>query len=105
MNTYPNKSILPDKIQKLSVDGKDDALSVLTYMYDKYLEKENKDIETYGIEEEQLIGEFVEFTREKNKLDFLKKIEKFEDSDINKKEEADRRVQRDMEIQDKDIIK
>ena len=105
MNTYPNKSILPDKIQKISVDGKIDALSVLTYMYDKHLEKENKDIETYGIEEEQLIGEFVEFTREKNKLDFLKKIEKFEDSDINKKEEADRRVQRDMEIQDKDIIK
>lgn len=106
MNTYPNKSILPDKIQKISVDGKIDALSVLTYMYDKHLEKENKDIETYGIEEEQLIGEFVEFTREKNKLDFLKKIEKFAlDTDINKKEEADRRVQRDMEIQDKDIIK
>ena len=65
MNTYPNKSILPDKIQKISVNGKTDALSVLTYMYDKYLEKENKGIDTYGIEEEQLVGEFVK-TQNKN---------------------------------------
>ena len=106
MNTYPNKAILPDKIQKISIDGKTDALSVLTYMYDKHFEEGNKGIDTYGIEEEQLIGEFVEFVREKSKLAFQKKIGKFAlDSDINKKEEADRRVQRDMEIQDKDIIK
>lgn len=106
MNTYPNKSILPDKIQKISVDGKTDALSVLTYMYDKYLEKGNKEIETYGIEEEQLVGEFVKFTREKDKLALQGKIGKLAlDTDINQKEEAGRRVQNDMKTQNKNITK
>ena len=42
----------------------------------------------------------------KDEANVQKKIEKFAlDTDINKKEEADIRVQRDMEIQDKDIIK
>ena len=75
-------------------------------MYDKYLEKENKGIDTYGIEEEQLVGEFVEFTREKDKLAFQKKIGKLAlDTDINPKKEAGRRVQNDMKTQNKNITK
>lgn len=106
MNTYAGKTIGPDKIQKISINGKTDALSVLTNMYDRYLAKEHKTVETYGIEEEQLVGEFVEFAREKNKLELQKRIGKLAlDTNISKKEEAERRVQRNMKIQDNDIIK
>lgn len=39
MNTFANKEIPPSKIRKLMLGDKSDALSILTYLYDKYMEK------------------------------------------------------------------
>ena len=48
----------------------------------------------------------MEFTREKDKLAFQKKIGKLAlDTDINPKKEAGRRVQNDMKTQNKNITK
>lgn len=39
MNTFADKEIPSTKVRKLMLGDKSDALSVLTYMYDKHMEK------------------------------------------------------------------
>lgn len=85
MNTFENKEILPDKIKKISIDGKTDAISVLTYMYDDYIKKGNKEINTYGLEEKQLVGKFVDYVRNRDNSEISKKEEKeIETNEIGK---------------------
>ena len=110
MHTRFDRGVSPDKISRLCYKDKDDALAVVEYAYQNFLNKVGKENVENQPEMYYMRGleKFFEYVSdlEKNKLALQGKIGKLAlDTDINQKEEAGRRVQNDMKTQNKNITK
>ena len=95
MHTRFDRGVSPDKISRLCYKNKDNALAVVEDAYQNFLEKVGKENVENNPEMYYMRG-----------LEgFFEYVSDFEKRPFDKKEEASRRVQRDMKTQNKDITK